>query len=306
MPLPDLNQLELSQLFTTLVEGPQLDQLIDLAMFEDLGAEGDLTTRATVDPALGVDAAIVARSSGRLAGASVLDHLMRRHAGQLSWWWSLNDGDSVKAGDVICRISGSLATLLPVERVMLNLLGRLSGVATTTAEHVAAVLGTGVHICDTRKTTPGLRVLEKYAVRCGGGYLHRIGLFDAMLVKDNHIGVLEPSQMAERVLSAARAVRASSDLRFIEVEVDHLDQLDALTQSGAEEIDIILLDNMGPPLLRKAVARRDSNAPHLLLEASGGISLQSLPSMASTGIDRISVGALTHSVSQLDFGLDLL
>ena len=306
MPLPDLNTLELSQLFSTLVEGPQLDQLIDLAMYEDLGTEGDLTTRATVDSALGVDAAIVARSSGRLAGATVLDHLMRRHAGSLSWWWSLSDGDVVEPGDVVCRISGSLATLLPIERVMLNLLGRLSGVATTTAEHVAAVAGTDVHICDTRKTTPGLRVLEKYAVRCGGGHLHRIGLFDAMLVKDNHIGMLSPVEMAARVLAAARDVRASSEVRFIEVEVDHLDQLDALLESGAGEIDIILLDNMEPSLLRKAVSRRDAKAPQVLLEASGGINVKSLPLIARTGIDRISVGALTHSVSQLDFGLDLL
>ena len=124
MPLPDLNELELSKLFTTLVEGPQLDQLLDLALHEDLGVDGDLTTRATVDPSLAVDATIVARSSGVLAGVSVLDYLIRRHAGQLSWWWTLNDGDHVESGDVVGRISGSLATLLPIERVMLNLLGR--------------------------------------------------------------------------------------------------------------------------------------------------------------------------------------
>ena len=305
MSLPDLNALDLPRLFTTLVEGDHLDRLIDLALEEDLGSVGDLTTRATVDPVHGVDALIVARSAGCLAGAAVLDHLMRRHAGQLSWWWSFNDGDTIRPGDEICRISGSLATLLPIERVMLNLLGRLSGVATVTAEHVDAVAGTDVRICDTRKTTPGLRVLEKYAVRCGGGHLHRIGLFDAMLVKDNHIGVLDPGQMAQRVAAAARDVRASSDVRFVEVEVDRLDQLDALIESGADVIDIILLDNMNPSMLREAVARRDAHAPDMLLEASGGITLDSLPSIAATGIDRVSVGALTHSVSQLDFGLDL-
>ncbi|MEE2681152.1 MAG: carboxylating nicotinate-nucleotide diphosphorylase [Planctomycetota bacterium] len=305
MPLPDLNALDLPRLFTTLVEGPRLDQLIDLALSEDLDTEGDLTTRSTVNPAQGVDAAIVARSSGCLAGTSVLDHLMRRHAGQLSWWWGFNDGESIRPGDEICRISGSLATLLPIERIMLNLLGRLSGVATATAEHVAAVRGTSVRICDTRKTTPGLRVLEKYAVRCGGGHLHRIGLFDAMLVKDNHIGSLDPREMAARVVSAARSVRATSEVRFVEVEVDRIDQLDALIELAADEIDIILLDNMDPPMLKEAVSRRDGGAPDILLEASGGITLDSLPAIARTGIDRISVGALTHSVSQLDFGLDL-
>ena len=306
MALPDLNELDLPQLFSALVQGPQLDQLLDLAMLEDLGDQGDLTTRATVDPTRGMDAAIVARSSGVLAGVNVLDHFMRRHAGQLSWWWNLHDGDRVKPGDVICRISGSLAVLLPVERIMLNLLGRLSGVATSTAAHVAAVAGTEVRICDTRKTTPGHRALEKYAVRCGGGWLHRIGLFDAMLVKDNHIGSFAPEEMAARIVSAARDVRTSCEVRFIEVEVDDLHQLEALIQAGSDAIDIVLLDNMAPNLLRKAVAIRDRNAPHLLLEASGGITLGALPSIADTGIDRISVGALTHSVHQLDFGLDLL
>lgn len=306
MALPDLNELDLPQLFSSLVQGPQLDQLLDLAMLEDLGDQGDLTTRATVDPTRGMDAAIVARSSGVLAGVNVLDHFMRRHAGQLSWWWNLHDGERVKPGDVICRISGSLAVLLPVERIMLNLLGRLSGVATSTAAHVAAVAGTEVRICDTRKTTPGHRALEKYAVRCGGGWLHRIGLFDAMLVKDNHIGSLAPEEMAARIVSAARDVRTSCEVRFIEVEVDDLHQLEALIQAGSDAIDIVLLDNMAPNLLRQAVAIRDGNAPHLLLEASGGITLAVLPSIADTGIDRISVGALTHSVHQLDFGLDLL
>ena len=306
MALPDLNELDLPQLFSALVQGPQLDQLLDLAMLEDLGDQGDLTTRATVDPTRGMDAAIVARSSGVLAGVNVLDHFMRRHAGQLSWWWNLHDGERVKPGDVICRISGSLAVLLPVERIMLNLLGRLSGVATSTAAHVAAVAGTEVRICDTRKTTPGHRALEKYAVRCGGGWLHRIGLFDAMLVKDNHIGSLAPEEMAARIVSAARDVRTSCEVRFIEVEVDDLHQLEALIQAGSDAIDIVLLDNMAPNLLRQAVAIRDGNAPHLLLEASGGITLAVLPSIADTGIDRISVGALTHSVHQLDFGLDLL
>lgn len=306
MALCDLNELELPQLFSTLVQGPQLDQLLDLAMLEDLGEQGDLTTRATVDPTREVDAAIIARSSGVLAGVSVLDHFMRRHADQLSWWWKLRDGDRVKPGDEVCRISGALATLLPVERIMLNLLGRLSGVATSTAAHVAAVAGTKVRICDTRKTTPGHRSLEKYAVRCGGGWLHRVGLFDAMLVKDNHIGAFAPGEMASRIVSAAREVRASCEVRFIEVEVDHLDQLEALIEVGSDVIDIVLLDNMPPDLLRQAVTQRDCNAPHLLLEASGGITLQALPSIADTGIDRISVGALTHSVNQLDFGLDLL
>ncbi|MEC8560489.1 MAG: nicotinate-nucleotide diphosphorylase (carboxylating), partial [Planctomycetota bacterium] len=183
---------------------------------------------------------------------------------------------------------------------------RLSGVATRTAEHVQAVSGTGVLVCDTRKTTPGLRNLEKYAVRCGGGHLHRIGLFDAMLVKDNHVGDLDPDRMAARVAEAAGAVRDASEVRFVEVEVDDLEQLDALLALPEGVVDIILLDNMPPEFLAQAVRRRDRKAPHVRLEASGGIGLDRLPAIAASGVDRVSVGGLTHSAVQLDFGLDLL
>ncbi len=306
MPPTDLNALDLQRLFTTLVEGPSFDSFLELVLHEDLDEAGDLTTNAMVDPSRVVDAAVVSRSTGVLAGIPALDHLLRRHAARLSWWWQAEDGDRVEPSDVVCRISGPLAVLLPVERVMLNLLGRLSGVATRTAEHVQAVSGTGVLVCDTRKTTPGLRTLEKYAVRCGGGHLHRIGLFDAMLVKDNHVGDLDPDRLAARVAEAAGAVRDATAVRFVEVEVDDLDQLDALLALPEGVVDIILLDNMPPDVLAQAVRRRDREAPRVKLEASGGIGLDRLPAIAASGVDRVSVGGLTHSAVQLDFGLDLL
>ena len=308
MALVDLNQLTLAELFQTLVSGDHLDALLRIAIEEDLGAAGDVTTQAHVAAGVSSSAEVRARGAGVLAGAPILDRLLRLHAPRLSWWWNIEDGESFVTGDVVLRVAGPLDVLLPVERIMLNLLGRLSGVATTTARYVAAIKGHEVLVCDTRKTTPGYRALEKYAVGCGGGHLHRIGLHDAFLLKDNH---LAEDSSADQVLKAAQTARSAHELRFIEVEVDTLDQMRSLldpadrSPAPSDLIDIVLLDNMAPDRLVKAVAWRDRHAPTVQLEASGGITLDSIADVAASGVDRIAVGALTHSAVQVDFGLDL-
>jgi nicotinate-nucleotide pyrophosphorylase (carboxylating) len=207
----------------------------------------------------------------------------------------IDDGEAVKPGAVIARISGSARTLLTAERVALNFLGRLSGIATLTRQYVDRIAGTRAKIVDTRKTTPGLRAFEKYAVRCGGGYNHRVGLFDAVLIKDNHIIA------AGGVAAAVRAAKAAAGhMTKIEVEVDTLAQLEIVMR---EKVDCVLLDNMKPADLAKAV---NIVAGRCLTEASGGVNLETVKEIAQTGVDLISVGALTHSASVLDLGLDFI
>ena len=206
-------------------------------------------------------------------------------------------------GDVVGTLSGSLRGILAVERVLLNLLTHLSGIATLTAAYVAQVAGTSADIYDTRKTIPGLRDLAKYAVACGGGCNHRMGLHDAVLVKDNHIAHIAPAELPgalARMVVAARAAKPRPT--FVEIEVDTLDQLRAVLPTGP---DIVLLDNMAPDQLRDAVALRNAAAPGVLLEASGGVTLETVGAIARTGVDRIAVGALTHSAPALDLGLDI-
>ena len=305
MTMTDFEALDLDGIFRVLVDSDHLDALITLAASEDLGERGDVTTHSMVDPFETVSAEIVTRHEGVLCGGPVLDAILRRLAPELSWWWAVDDGASIVPGDVVCRISGSLSRLLPVERILLNMLGRLSGVATSTRRHVKEVEGTGASICDTRKTTPGFRALEKYAVCCGGGTMHRLGLHDAILVKDNHVGSLSPSELAARIARDIPEARSRFQPGFVQVEVDDFEQLEAVLAIASGLVDMILLDNMSPDLMRKAVKLRDDCAPTVLLEASGGIVLDTLRSVAESGIDRISVGALTHSSVQLDFGLDL-
>ena len=214
----------------------------------------------------------------------------------------VTDGDSVEAGTVLAFIAGPMRELLAMERTALNFLQRLSGVATLTARFVQAVRGTNAVILDTRKTTPGWRALEKYAVRCGGGRNHRSGLFDAVLIKDNHLAWIESHDQADPIGAAISAARAGAPAgTVIEVEVDTLDQLDRALECRP---DIILVDNIGPHGLAEAVRRRDERAPGVKLEASGGVSLATVADLARTGVDRISVGALTHSAPALDIGLD--
>ena len=204
------------------------------------------------------------------------------------------DGDRVAPGDVVMEMEGAAASILTAERVALNFLGHLSGIATATAEIVGAVVHTKTRVCDTRKTTPGLRVLEKYAVRCGGGVNHRMGLYDQVLIKDNHIAA------AGGVAAAILAAKAAAPGIKIEVEVDTLAQLDAALEIG---VDQVLLDNMDPRALREAVMRVAGRA---ITEASGSITKASAPAIAESGVDLMSVGWITHSAPSLDLGLDFL
>jgi nicotinate-nucleotide pyrophosphorylase (carboxylating) len=235
----------------------------------------------------------------------VVEHLVAGFELVDNWEPRLTDGSRLEPGTLIARVSGPMRSLLVLERIALNFLARLSGIATFTDRFVAAVAGTRAKIYDTRKTTPGWRALEKYAVRCGGGYNHRFGLFDAVLIKDNHLAWLQsaarpgdPDPIAAAI-AAARAHTPSGTT--VEIEVDSLEQLDiALTCAP----DIILVDNFGPELLAEAVRRRDIVAPPIQLEASGGVNLNTVRALAQAGVDRISVGALTHSAPALDVGLD--
>ncbi|HEX8199535.1 MAG TPA: carboxylating nicotinate-nucleotide diphosphorylase [Isosphaeraceae bacterium] len=290
---------ELSPGFGT-AEHDNAAALIALALAEDLGTVGDLTAQATIPPDARGAARFVARAPGVIAGLPVVALLAARFELAEGWREAVRDGDRVERGTELARISGSMRALLGLERTALNFLQRLSGVATLTARFVAEVAETPAVILDTRKTTPGWRILEKYAVRCGGGRNHRIGLFDAVLIKDNHLAWLAAAaDPIGRALAAARA--QSPPGTIVEVEVDTLDQLDRALECAP---DIILVDNLGPEALAEAVRRRDDRAPGVLLEASGGVTLATVGALARAGVDRISVGALTHSAPALDIGLD--
>jgi nicotinate-nucleotide pyrophosphorylase (carboxylating) len=267
-------------------------ELIDRALEEDVGA-GDLTTAAVVPDGARARARIEQRAEGVLAGLAVAKAVFGRVDPELGWRAVADEGEWRQPGTV-AELEGSASSILTGERVALNFLGRLSGVATLTARYVAAVEGTGVRILDTRKTTAGLRALEKEAVAAGGGHNHRSGLYDAVLVKENHAAVAGGvGEAARRALEAAPAGVP------VEVECATLDEVDEALEAGAERL---LLDNMGPYELRQAVARTDGRAQ---LEASGGVTLAGVRELAETGVDFVSVGALTHSAPALDVGLEL-
>jgi len=286
-------------------ERRNLEALLPLALAEDLGDVGDITSAATIpDQARGV-ANLVARSPGVLAGLPVAERLAVAFELRDGWRALMADGDRLEPGTNVARLAGPMRSLLAFERTALNFLQRLSGIATLTARFVDATTGTRAAIYDTRKTTPGWRALEKYAVRCGGGRNHRVGLYDAVLIKDNHLAWLgesegpdNPEPIAAAVATARANVPAGT---VIEVEVDTLEQLDIALRCGP---DIILVDNLGPDGLAEAVRRRDAGASAIQLEASGGVSLATVDALAATGVDRISVGALTHSAPALDLALD--
>ena len=279
------------------------ETLIGLALAEDLDDAGDLTTDAVIPPHARGAARLVARAPGVVAGLPVVGMIVDRFDLAAGWRPLRADGDRVEPGAVLGELSGSFRSILTLERTALNFVQRLSGVASLTARFVAEVEGTAAGVFDTRKTTPGWRALEKYAVRCGGGRNHRIGLYDAVLVKDNHLGWLQADGVADPIARAIASARAGSPPGVVvEVEVDTLDQLDAAL---AHRPDIVLLDNLGPEALREAVRRRDRSAPGVELEASGGVTLATVAAMARTGVDRISVGALTHSAVALDVALDI-
>lgn len=283
-------------------------QLVRLAVREDLERAYDWTTVALVGHEVQGKAAVVARQAGVVAGLHAARIVLDEMAPSVRWIPEANDGSRVAAGATLARMEGPARNLLTCERIVLNFLGRLSGVATQTARFVEAVAGTRARIYDTRKTTPGWRRLEKYAVRCGGGHNHRTGLFDALLIKDNHLvlGATGALGAADAVTNARAflrqaAVEEGSTEMIVEVEVETLDQLDAVLRVAP---DMVLLDNMTPEELRAAVELRDTIAPGIELEASGGVRLETIAQIAATGVDRISVGALTHSAIALDVALD--
>jgi nicotinate-nucleotide pyrophosphorylase (carboxylating) len=274
---------------------------ISRALDEDLRFGPDMTTLATVPADATTTAAMVTREPGVAAGVDiallVLDEVLGANGYRVTG--RVEDGARLDAGDALLTVEAHTRGLLTAERTMLNLVCHLSGIATTTAAWVAAVEGTNAKIRDTRKTLPGLRVLQKYAVRVGGGVNHRMGLGDATLIKDNHVAAVGG------VLEALRAVRAAAPDLPCEVEVDSLEQLDAVLGENLGERPLILLDNFPVWQTQIAVQRRDSRSPDTLLESSGGLSLDTAAEYAGTGVDFLAVGALTHSVRVLDVGLDV-
>ncbi len=272
-----------------------LEPLLRAALAEDLGQAGDLTTDAIVGADQRSTASIGVRTDGIIAGLTVAKAAFALYDPTVQFVALVDEGERVRAGQMLARLDGPARSLLTVERTALNLLGRLSGIATATAGMVSAVAGTKAKIVCTRKTTPGLRALEKYAVRMGGGSNHRFGLYDAVLIKDNHIAV------AGGVAAAvARVTQRVGHLVKVEVEVDSLAQLDIVL--GLDRVDVVLLDNFPLDELRTAV---DRVAGRLITEASGGITAERVGAVAATGVDLISVGWLTHSAPNLDVGLDL-
>ena len=277
-----------------------IEPVVRLALAEDLGRAGDMTAMACIPEDARMKAAFAARKPGVLAGIDCVRLAVLAMDPKASVDLRLRDGDAFDAGAVLAVVEADARAFLSAERTALNLVGRLSGVATLTRTYVEAVAGTKARIADTRKTTPGLRALEKHAVACGGGINHRFGLDDAILIKDNHVAVC--GGVAEAV---RRAKAFAPHLMKVEVEVDGLDQLDAvlaLIDEGAAP-DVIMLDNFSLDDLRAAVARV---AGRIVLEASGGVDLTTVRGIAETGVDVISVGALTHSAPVLDIGLDAL
>lgn len=269
----------------------QIEHIVRKALFEDLGQSGDITSQAVIPRQQQARAAFVARQSGTLCGLAVAQMSFHILEAELIWQTPFQDGDTIHAGDKIAAIEGRAQPILAAERVALNFLTHLCGIATATAEMVARAGQT--RICCTRKTTPNLRFLEKYAVACGGGYNHRFGLNDAVLIKDNHLALCGISE------AIARARGACGHLTKIEIETDSIDHIEEIIQAGA---DAVLLDNMTPEQLLAAVKLIDGR---IIAEASGQITPKNVADYAKTGIDVISSGWLTHSAPSLDIGLDI-
>ena len=275
---------------------PQLvvRKLVADALTEDWGRSGDVTSQSVIPAEAMAHAVIRARETGIVAGLDFVDTAFRANQSGLTVTFHKNDGDAVTPGNDVATIAGPARALLAAERVALNYLGHLSGIASKTAQLVTLVGHTKARICDTRKTTPGLRAAEKFAVRAGGGANHRFGLDDAILIKDNHIAV------AGGITAALTAAQdAAGHMLAIEIEVDTLAQMDEALEAGAK---IILLDNMEPAQLTEAVSRNQRRA---VLEASGRVNEDTVVGIAESGVDFISVGAITHSAQTLDFGLDI-
>ncbi len=275
---------------------------------EDLGAECDWTSVGLIAAGHCGTAEVRGRSAGVVAGIEVARIVAAAVDESLEWMPAARDGESIEAGASVARLSGPVRSMLAAERTILNVMGRLSGIASAVRRLVDAVAGTGCRVYDTRKTVPGWRLLDKYAVRCGGGWNHRMGLFDAILIKDNHLAAA-----AEEGLTPADAVRRAREFvgrtfpaeraaaTVVEIEVDSLTQLELVLPAGP---DIVLLDNMGLDALRQAVAIRDAAGSPVVLEASGGIRPDTVAAIAGTGVDRVSTGWPCHHAPWLDLGLD--
>ena len=270
-----------------------VDRLVNEALAEDWQRNGDITSQAVIPPNAQAHAIIRARELGVLAGLDLAEAAFRAHDSDLTVTRHMHDGDRLTADDGVATITGNAQALLAAERVALNYLGHLSGIANKTAQLVDLIGHTKAKICDTRKTTPGLRAVEKYAVRAGGAANHRFGLYDAILIKDNHIAV------AGGIAAALKAAQDKADGVPIEIEVDTLAQFEEALTGGAQ---IVLLDNMAPDMLRQAV---ELNRGRAVLEASGRVNEDTVVAIAESGVDYISVGALTHSARTLDLGLDI-
>ena len=277
--------------------------LIALAIQEDLNDAGDITSQLAISEDETARVAINARQAGIVCGLPVAAMVLREIDSSLKIEIETRDGTAVEAGGTIATVSGPTRELLIAERTVLNFLTHLSGIASLTNRFVQEVAGTSAAILDTRKTHPGFRLLEKYAVRCGGGQNHRVGLYDAVLIKDNHLAARKKSHPEQSPAEFLQFARKTCPDTIIEVEVDTLEQLQQMIPGNP---DIILLDNMSNDLLKQAVKIRDERNPHILLEASGGVTLQTVRQIAQTNVDRISVGSLTHSAVAFDIGFDWL
>ena len=283
-------------------------QIVRLAVREDLDRQCDWTTVSLVSADATAAAFVVVREPGVIAGLRVAELALDEMQTNVVMQFLHADGDLVTAGTPVARLEGSARDLLSSERILLNLIGRMSGIASLTRQYVKCVAETKARIYDTRKTTPGWRRLEKYAVRAGGGVNHRTGLFAAVMIKDNHLALssqrgLTPSEAVRQTrefLNSTLETKSSTPL-IVEVEVDTVEQLQEVLDA---QPDLVLLDNMTLSQLARCVSIRDTKAPQIQLEASGGVQLETVREIAETGIDRISVGALTHSAKSLDVALD--
>lgn len=274
-------------------------ELVRMALREDLGDAGDITSLAVVGAERRGKAAIVSREVGVAAGVRLPALVLEEAGADASWWPAVDDGDALERGTVVGKLEGNARDLLRCERVTLNLMSRLCGVATLTRRHVDAIGASAAKVYDTRKTMPGWRLLDKFAVYCGGGANHRTGLYDAVMIKDNHLALADQAGMTPA--EAVERAREKQPGRVIEVEVDSLEQFRSVLPARP---DVVLLDNMSLAQLREAVAIRAASKSGVVLEASGGVRLDTIGPIAATGVDRISVGALTHSAVGLDLGLD--
>ena len=272
----------------------EIEYLIDHAFQEDIG-NGDITTNNLIPESTVAKATMTAKADGVIAGLPIAEKVFRKLDPDLSWKAKIKDGDFVRKGDVFLEISGSFRALLTGERLALNLMQRMSGIATETAKHVNEVTGTKVKILDTRKTVPGLRSLDKYAVKMGGGTNHRIGLYDMVMIKDNHI------KIAGSITNAVEQIRKAVPAEIkVEVETTNLNEVEEAVMAGA---DIIMLDNMSNGMMTKAVELINGKAQ---VEASGNMTKERLAGVAATGVDFISIGALTHSVKALDISQNIV